>query len=264
MQIFWRHFKHILILSIDYLIFMAFLGLKLRIIRGLGLLAIFKETYEVFFWFQHLCQINQKTRVLFNFFYISFQQSDFGLGGMFYTEERSQVVSFLYPRQVDTVTFLTKEPKSKPILDLVLKPLDEQVWICFFGALMVCFVFDQLYKRLNKKGKNRKIFWTSMYPLFHQQIYSFNVFTLSQNVWIIFWSFGTLVLTAAYAGCLFSFAIKTSKNTIDSAEELIEAVASDKIQLFVPNDTFISYALMVKPKRNFHQKKMELIFFPQI
>lgn len=168
-----------------------------------------------------------------------------GVGGVALTHSRSQVVSYLYPVRTGIVTFMTSEPEPEEDLSLVIKPLDDFVWLCLLCSLLACILFDRLYKRLNVYAKNNKVFWISIYSLFQQQIYSFEVLTLSHNVWFSFWSFGTFVLIAAYAGCLFSMIYRTTTATIDSVEELTDAAVSSKIPIYVPNNSYISNGILV-------------------
>ena len=52
------------------------------------------------------------------------------------------------------------------------------------------------------------------------------------NIWMLFWSIGTFVLTTGYAGCLCSLiTIPNQMKTIDTVVELVDATKSGKVIL---------------------------------
>ena len=139
-------------------------------------------------------------------------------------------MAFLYPHIVSSVTFITPAPSIQPNIYLVFKPLGLNVWIGFLITLLICILFDLLYNRLHPTINYVKVFWISLYSMFRQQYTSAVINTFSLNIWILFWSIATFVLTAAYAGCLCSLiTIPIKMKTIDTVYDLVAAAKSNKL-----------------------------------
>lgn len=160
---------------------------------------------------------------------LSREEADLGLGGVSLTYPRSQAVPYLYPHEVNTVTFITPAPQYQPNIYLVFKPLGLDVWLPFIFTLFVAIAFDVLYNRIHHGRVYNKIFWQNMNSMFRQQYDAKEQSQTSANVWSTFFALGTFILTTGYAGCLCSLiTIPIQMKTIDTCEELGEAATKGR------------------------------------
>ena len=167
----------------------------------------------------------------------------------------------LYPHIVSVVTYITPAPRMAPNLYLVFKPLALDVWIGFILSLLICALFDLLYNWVLQPPHHIKIFWDSIYMVFHQQYSSCIPETSPYNTWMFFWSLATFVLTAGYAGCLCSLiTIPIKMDTIDTIHELVAAAKSHHIIVLGVDNSAYTNALKASKQISGNCSNMELFF----
>lgn len=179
------------------------------------------------------------------YFFVSFKKADLGLSGVSINWERMQVVKYLYPHSIDSITYMTKPPKIKPDLFLVLRPLEPPVWIGLLFTLLLLLLFDMFYKKFRNSKNNTEVFWISLNSLLRQQVHSFLSFTTSINVWIMFWLFYSFIITTSYAGCLYSLIAIPNQDAIDTVDKLIKAAYNNDSVIVGLNNSALLDDLLV-------------------
>ncbi|OTF72641.1 hypothetical protein BLA29_000855 [Euroglyphus maynei] len=157
------------------------------------------------------------------------QQADFGIGGVSMNYDRSKAVSFLYPHQMDQVTFTTSAPSMTEYYShFLIEPFQSSVWHSFILCISICIILDRIIKNYDRKTD---LLWASLVLLLRQpRNIRTNVSNRAFLVWIICWNIGMFILTTAYAGCFYSLiAVPEIPHEIDSVLELYHEVQSNEM-----------------------------------
>ncbi|OTF83342.1 hypothetical protein BLA29_000142 [Euroglyphus maynei] len=156
---------------------------------------------------------------------------DIGIGGTFVDYDRFKAVSFLYPQIASSITFITAAPnRIISSHNLLFHPFPTNVWSSFLITLFICFIFDHIQRKFNPNKLN--LFWISVVQLFHQDSYRKRIVPRNLSCYLIFWNFGSYILTIIYAGCLYSLiAAPSYSRTIDTVFELFSEIKSGHIIL---------------------------------
>ncbi|CAG2164651.1 unnamed protein product [Oppiella nova] len=184
---------------------------------------------------------------------------DFGLGGISLTDERSDAVYFSQSHIITGVTFLTRKPKPRLILTLIIKPFDDYVWtwiaVSFIAIIGTIYVFK--YIDIDLKFNSSAIKWAVVSAALRQQcdVWAVVSAALRQQCDVVIpyklrpvlvcWLLACLVLTSSYSGCLFSLmAFPTRYKTINTVEELADAQTHNRIQVMATDSG--AYYVMIK------------------
>ncbi|OTF69449.1 hypothetical protein BLA29_004081 [Euroglyphus maynei] len=167
---------------------------------------------------------------------------DIGVGGWTLTYERAQTVEHLYPYLVEQTSIMTAVPKRHiPNPGQLFEPFDSFIWMGVFGSLILFFLLGRFGRRFKRRHQDRSsLLWINVQLLFRQPVNSLckespetsDVLFVS-SLWMLI----VMVLSSAYAGCLFSIMTVPHVNTIDTINELAQHCNQGSIIVLVENGT---------------------------
>jgi ABC-type amino acid transport substrate-binding protein len=182
--------------------------------------------------------------------------SDLGFAGLSIANDRLQVVDFLNPHLMTSVTFITPFSKPIPNITLVFQPFDYLIWFCviitfilksFNEILISRHIF--LYKNMIR---NRKINFNSFFQLLCRHLPTVHPLRIIVCVWLLAY----LILRSSYSGCLYSLmTIPLHVKTIDTITELSIEQKSGRIQVIASRGSIHFQELKVSilsPSKNLH------------
>jgi hypothetical protein len=157
--------------------------------------------------------------------------SDLGFAGLSVANNRLQVVDFLNPHLITSVTFITPFPKPIPNITLVFQPFDYLIWFCVIVTFILKSFNEVLISRHIFRSKNmirnRKINFNSFFQLLSRHLPTVYPLRIIVCVWLLAY----LILRSSYSGCLYSLmTIPLHVKTIDTITELSIEQKSGRIQ----------------------------------
>lgn len=157
--------------------------------------------------------------------------------------KRAKVITYLYPYEIDVLTFGSSFPDNYINIDILFKPFGQIVWFFIILSLILFTIFDQtknyfkiIHKEnLQKPNKQRRhngnLFWIGIHILLKQNYHQINSLYVPSKICVIGWIISALVLANYYSGFLCSTLTIPNSIEINSLEKLAEACLSQKYKV---------------------------------
>ena len=160
------------------------------------------------------------------------KEADLGFSGLTVTNERSGAVHFTYPHIVNSITFITPAPKSRPNVTLVIEPFEPLVWVSTLVSVFLVLSVAELITRKWIQLRKFHIKWGVISVLLKQTYCCRPPNLIPLRLLMYFWLLACLVLTASYSGCLYSvMAVPTKAQAINDLTELAAEQRRGRIQV---------------------------------
>lgn len=149
------------------------------------------------------------------------QTTDIGIGKVSMTDNRFEAVDYIYPYNIDSLTFSSPLPTLSGYSNL-LEPFDNSIWICILSSILtIISVKYIIFGRLDG---------SSVRVLVRQPMKAEKCRGVQNRLLLFNWLIMAVILTSSYAGCIYSMISVPKKWQIDSSDKLIESLQNGLIE----------------------------------
>lgn len=146
---------------------------------------------------------------------------DLAMTNFFVSEDRNEAVHFLYPFNLDEVTFITRKPEYSPQTFAIFATVSLSVWVALAISMTVIIIFNFF---LTKKKCSLDAIVFNILAVFLSQHVSIKMTTMSEKLLHCSWMMGAIFFTFCYNSVLLSFLTFPPKVGVTNFNELARAV----------------------------------------
>ncbi|KFM65319.1 Glutamate receptor, ionotropic kainate 4, partial [Stegodyphus mimosarum] len=150
-------------------------------------------------------------------------EADIAVSKISITEQKSIVVGFSYPYNIETLTFATRAPGAIPKTSAIFYPFSFQTWICL--AFLLIAIPMLFCKFLKKKYSIVSLAFRVYGILLHQELL-LKVRAVSDKLLLGSWLWGAMILSLCYTTLLLSFlTVPVKEKGVQTIDELAAAAS---------------------------------------